>query len=234
MTRSSTLRRAATAALSLPLSAIVALAPLPALAADVTVVEPTYQLPAPLSPMPTAMKLRGFLSLQDPAAPPSGDPNAAPPPGDPNAAPPPGQPPPGAYGPPPPGYYPPPPGYGPQPEPPPRGIGMLISGSVVAAAFGLPLTVYGAYIIVLAKQVDDEAGAGGVVAGAGLLAGGIALTFGVIGLGVGVPLAVVGGIRLGKYNKWKRGQQQQPQARLLPYQGRTMHGTMTTGFTLKF
>jgi hypothetical protein len=222
MNRSSIPRRAATAMLSLPLTAIVALAPVPALA-DGSVADAAFQLRAPLAPMTTGMKLRGFVSLQDPEAAPEAapvDPNAAP-----AAAPPPGPPPPGYYGPPPPGYGP------PQPEPP-RGIGMLITGSVVAAAVGLPFTIYGAYVIALSRQVGDAVGGteGQVTSGVGSLAGGIVLTFGIIGLGVGIPLAVVGGIRLGKYNAWKRGQP----VTLAPYTGRTAFGTNTAGFTLRF
>jgi hypothetical protein len=226
MSHSSTLRRTTTAMLSLPLTAIVALAPLPALA-DGSIADSAFQLRAPMSQMSTGMKLRGYVSLQDPAAAPEGgDPAAAPPP----EAAPAGPPPPG-YGPPPPGYYGPPP---PQSQPPPRGLGMLISGSVVSAAVGLPFTIFGAYTIVASRAVGETVGGveGAATCGLGTLAGGMLLVFGLIGLGVGVPLAVVGGIRLGKYNAWKRGQQ--PQAQLMPYQGRTTHGTWTTGLTLKF
>lgn len=223
MTRSSTPRRAATATLSLSLTAIVALAPLPALA-DGSIADAAFQLRSPLTPMTTGMKLRGYVSLQDPEAggevapAPEGDP-AVPAP---TAAPAP-YPPPPAYGPPP-----------PQSAPPPRGLGMLITGSVVAGAVGLPFTILGVYTIAASRTAGNVAGGveGQAVSGLGTLAGGISIVFGLIGLGVGVPLAVVGGIRLGKYNKWKASQPQQ--ARLLPHSGRTAHGTWTTGFTLRF
>jgi hypothetical protein len=225
MSRFPSPRRCATAMLSLPLTAVVCLAPLPALA-DGSMAAAQLQLRAPMSTAPLGFKLRQYVSLQDPAASEQPPVEAAPPPEGTAPAP--------AYGPPPPGYGPPPPGYGygPPPQPPPRGLGMLISGAAVTGAVGLPLTIYGAYIVALTRQVDDGSG---VVQVAGGFVGGFFLVFGILALGAGVPLMAVGGVRLKKYNDWKAGQQQPPpQVRLMPNSSRTVHGTWVTGLKLQF
>lgn len=215
----------ASAALAIPLSAVVCLAPLPALA-DGSIADAALQLRSPLTSAPLGLKLRQYVSLQDPiegeAPPPT---EGTPPPLEGSAPPPP----PGAYGPPPPGYYGPPPL---QSRPPPRGLGMLISGAVVTGAVGLPLVVYGAYIVAIGREVDREADAGGVVETAGNFVGGFFLVFGILALGAGIPLTIVGGIRLKKYNDWKNGQQQT--VRLMPSSGRTAFGTQTVGLRLDF
>ena len=225
MTRSSTPRRAATATLSYSLTAIVALAPLPALA-DGSIADAAFQLRSPLTPMTTGMKLRGYVSLQDPEA---GGEVAPAPEGDPAAAPPPA-------GAPAPYPYPPPPGYGPPPppQPPPRGLGMLISGAVITGAVALPSLIFGAYTIAVFRAAADQTdpNTGDVVRAGGNIAGGFFIVFGILALGAGVPLLAIGGSRMSKYNKWKASQPQQ--ARLLPHSGRTAHGTWTTGFTLRF
>jgi|JI10StandDraft_1071094.scaffolds.fasta_scaffold161748_2 hypothetical protein len=229
MSRFPSPRRCATAMLSLSLTAVVCLAPLPALA-DGSIAAASLQLRAPLSQAPLGFKMRQYVSLQDPAAGEVPPVEGTPPPPVEGTAPAPayGPPPPGyGYGPPPPGY-----GYGPPPQPPPRGLGMLISGAAVTGAVGLPLTIYGAYIVALGRQVDDGSG---VVETAGNFVGGFFLVFGILALGAGVPLMAVGGVRLKKYNDWKAGQQQPPpQARLLPSSSRTIHGTWVTGLKIQF
>ena len=69
----------------------------------------------------------------------------------------------------------------------------------------------------------------GVVEAGGNIVGGTLIVLGVLGLGVGVPLLGVGGYRFSKYQKWKRGE-----VSLRPSMNRTMHGTYTSGFTLRF
>lgn len=168
---------------------------------------------ADVNASPLGLKLRGVMTLQEPEGgeAPAGDAPAA----EVTAAP--------AEGPAPAPAAP----VGP---PPPRGLGMLISGAVITGAYALPLIGFGAYTIVLSKQVDDAAGGVGVVKGAGSLAGGIAIAFGMIGLAVGAPLIGVGAVRMSKYNKWKSGQT----ARLMPTAGRTAFGTITPGLVINF
>lgn len=114
--------------------------------------------------------------------------------------------------------------------PPPKGIGMLVAGSLVTGLYALPLIGWGVSVIIAARRVDDVTGGTGVVSTAGNIGGGIGIGFGMVGLAVGVPLIAVGAIRLGKYNKWKQGQQ----AMLLPRAGRTAFGTITPGVEIRF
>jgi len=224
MTRLPSFRRAATAMLSLPLTAVVCLAPLPALA-DGSIADSSLQLRSPMTMAPLGAKLRMYVTLQDPVEGEAAPPSEAPPVAE-GAAPAPSYPPP-----PPPGYGPPPP----QSQPPPRGIGMLVTGAVLTGAVALPAMIGGVYIIAVGRAADEASGDTGIVEAGGNIAGGFFLVFGILALGAGVPLMAVGGVRLKKYNDWKAGQQQPPpQARLLPSSSRTIHGTWVTGLKIQF
>lgn len=220
MTRLPSLRRAATAMLSLPLTAVVCLAPLPALA-DGSIADSSLQLRSPMTMAPLGTKLRMYVTLQDPVEGEAAPPSEAPPVAAEGAAPAPSYPPP------------PPPGYGPPPPPqnkPPRGIGMLVTGAVLTGAVALPSMIFGAYTIAVGRAVDEEAGAMGIVSTGTNIAGGFFLVFGILALGAGVPLLAIGGVRMKRYNDWKSGQQ----VRLMPSSGRTVHGTWTAGFKMQF
>lgn len=221
MTRSSTLRAVA----ALPLSAVVGLAPLPALA-DGSIAAAPLQLRAPLSPAPLGLKLMTRVSLQDPGAPPVEGEVVAPPPE--------GAPPPVMQGPQP--YPPPPPPYGPPPEAePPSGFGALITGSVLTGAVALPAIIGGVYIISVFRTADDQSndsGGTGLLEASGNILGGFFVVFGVIALGVGAPLIGVGAVRVKRHRDWEAAHRQQ--VRFTPSSGRTPHGTWTAGVTMRF
>ena len=174
---------------------------------------------------PTAAKLRTIMSLhlQEPDAPgdvaPAGDaPTGDAPTGD-------------AQGPVAQGGAPIGPAPAPTPAPAPKkGLGMMISGAAITGAFALPLLAYGTIVFLAFKRAEDEANAGGPVEATGKGLGATLLAFGVIGLGVGVPLLGVGAYRFSKYQQWKKT----GQVSLRPNMSRTMHGTWTTGVTLRF
>lgn len=218
MTRLPSLRRAAVATLSLPLTAVVCLAPLPALA-DGSIADASYQLRSPLTTAPLGAKMRMYVTLQDPV---EGEAAAAPPTGAEGPAPAPSYPPP-----PPPGYGAPPPS-----NPPPRGIGLLVSGAVVTGAVALPMLIGGVYIVAIGRAANNSTdGVEGDIAETGTnFLGGFFLVFGILALGAGVPMLAIGGVRMKRYNDWKSGQQ----VRLLPHSGRTAHGTWTAGLKLQF
>jgi hypothetical protein len=221
MTRLPSFRRAATAMLSLPLTAVVCLAPLPALA-DGSIADSSLQLRSPLTTAPLGAKLRMYVTLQDPVEGEAAPPSEAPPVAAEGAAPAPNYPPP-----PPPGYYGPPP---PPQNKPPRGIGMLVTGAVLTGAVALPAMIGGVYIIAVGRAADEASGDTGIVEAGGNIAGGFFLVFGILALGAGVPLLAIGGVRMKRYNDWKSGQQ----VRLMPSSGRTVHGTWTAGFKMQF
>lgn len=170
---------------------------------------------------PTAARLRTIMSLQDPDAPAAvtGDPAGDAPP---DAAP-------VAQGPAPVGPAPAPIAPAPAGPPPSKGLGMMIAGAAITGAYALPLIGYGAYVTIIFKRADDDVNGMGVVEAGGNILGGTLIVLGVLGLGVGVPLLGVGGYRFSKYQKWKRGE-----VSLRPSMNRTMHGTYTSGFTLRF
>lgn len=122
---------------------------------------------------------------------------------------------------------PPPPPADPEPS---RGLGLLISGAVVTGAVGLPLTLWGSYIVIASRAVDDGDLGSGLVSAVGTLVGGVVLFFGVVGLGVGVPLLGVGGYRFSRWREWQARQG----VRLLPSAGLSLYGTVTPGLTLRF
>jgi hypothetical protein len=102
--------------------------------------------------------------------------------------------------------------------PPPRGLGLLITGSVVTGAVGLPFVIWGSAVAAAGARVTD----GGAVAGAPFLA------VGLIGLAAGVPMLAVGAVRMKKYNQWKS------QHAFVPTAGRTAMGTWTGGVSFAF
>lgn len=220
MSRLPSLRRAAMTTISIPLTAVVCLAPLPALADGSIAAASQLQLRAPLTQAPLGFKMRQFVSLQDPETPIEETPPPPPIEGS-VEGPAPAQP----Y--PPPGYYPPPP----QQQAPPRGLGLLISGAAVTGAVGLPLTIYGGYIVAAGRVVEQQTGDETGLTRTGFnFVGGFFLVFGILGLGAGIPLLAIGGVRMKKYNDWKAGRQ----VTLTPSSGRTAHGTWTTGLKIQF
>lgn len=120
--------------------------------------------------------------------------------------------------------------------PPPKGIGMLVGGSVLVGLVGLPFSVWGGLTIAAANAVDSASDGTGAES-AGNTAGGIGrgvgiglLVTGLLGLAGGATMIAFGAIRLGRYNEWKAGN---GYARLSPYVGGTRQ-TATYGFQLDF
>ncbi|MBK9755305.1 MAG: hypothetical protein IPO88_17720 [Nannocystis sp.] len=212
VSRPSLARRCLTASLCTSLAVVVAVAPAQAQASEPALHGATMST----GMSPTAAKLRTIMSLhlQDPDAPddvaPAGDAPTAQGPV--------------AQGAP----IGPAPAPAPSTPPPRKGLGMMIAGAAITGAYALPLVGFGAYTIILSNRYDEVTGGG--TQGLGAVAGGVLVAFGVIGLGVGVPLLGVGAYRFSKYLEWKKTNQ----VSLRPSMSRTMHGTYTTGVTLRF
>jgi len=123
--------------------------------------------------------------------------------------------------------------------PPPKGIGMIIGGSLWAGLIGLPLTAWGAVglagLSAADNAVDSDADDAAVGAGKGLIIGGC-LVPGIIGLLGGGALVAVGVIRLKKYNEWSAnaGYTLKNGAVLAPSVAMTQHRTGTYGMSLRF
>lgn len=216
--RSSLAQRCITAAVCSGLAFTIAVAPLQAEASEPSSRDGVAgNLVIATGMSPTAARLRTIMSLQDPDAAPE------------EAAPAPDATAPVAQGPAPVGPAPAPMAPAPMGPPPSKGLGMLISGAAITGAFALPMIAYGTYVTILFRRVDDDVDGMGVVATGGNILGGTLIVLGVIGLGVGAPLLGVGAYRFSKYQKWKRGE-----VSLQPSFNRTMHGTYTSGLTLRF
>jgi hypothetical protein len=107
----------------------------------------------------------------------------------------------------------------PTPAPPPRGLGLLISGSVVTGTIGLPFMIWGSVVAAAGSRAVDGGGVIGVPF----------ILVGILGLGAGVPMLAVGAHRLKRYNQWKS-----QHARIVPTAGRTAMGTWTGGVAFSF
>lgn len=114
-----------------------------------------------------------------------------------------------------------PPLVSPVEEEPPRGLGMLVAGSVLAG-IGLPATLAGGITMLVAGPADDRASR--VVSGIGAMI----LIPGAVLLAVGTPLTVVGARR---YHRWRRWQRQHA---MTPSLARTSLGAWTVGLRLEF
>lgn len=111
-------------------------------------------------------------------------------------------------------------------EPPRKGLGMLISGSVLLGV-GLPILISGTILLVASrKTANDPEAVDDISGGLGLFA----MIFAVPMVAVGAPLLGIGAHRFSKYRKWKASHG----ARLVPTVGRTAFGTVTPGLVLRF
>ena len=119
---------------------------------------------------------------------------------------------------------------------PPRGIGLIVGGSLVAGLVGFPLTVVGALGIAASNRLDE--GTDGTVGeGAGDVGGSIgrglslvALIPGVLALGGGGAMIAFGAINNKKYQDWKRANGYV----LAPSFGATARRTPTYGLRMHF
>jgi hypothetical protein len=120
---------------------------------------------------------------------------------------------------------------------PPRGIGLIVGGSLIAGLVGLPLTIIGAAGIAASNRLDD--GTDDTVGeGAGDLGGSIgrglslvALIPGVLALGGGGAMIAFGAINNKKYQDWKRAN---GYVLVAPSFGATARRTPTYGFSMRF
>jgi len=115
-----------------------------------------------------------------------------------------------------------------EPEPEPRkGLGLMITGSVITGVIGLPFTILGTAVIVSNNRPSEDDDHHPFT---GAMIGGAALTVGLVGLHVGVPLLGVGASRFSRWRKWKSANTMKISAGL----ARTNFGTPTPTLTFRF
>lgn len=110
----------------------------------------------------------------------------------------------------------------PRPDPPRRGLAMLITGSLATAGLGVPLVALGVGDLVRPR----DPGCADCFYG---LAAAIIMPIGLASVAVGVPLIVVGARRHATWKAWQR----KDAVKLSPRFGRS-HASWTAGFELRF